>query len=146
MTLPFGSGNAVRQMVTNPNSQTDKNTKHNRKVDVFMALKERTQKIIEQYNLNEKIENLTKDLLAIPYAADVEYDLDGFVDNIPQVIFLVKYDIPVSWDTYFERKNKLVFDIVETAKKHGLRRSEDSIEDYGQHFYCVFYHDKNWRN
>jgi hypothetical protein len=110
-----------------------------------MALKERTQKIIEQYNLNEKIENLTKDLLSIPYAVDVEYDLDGFLDNLSQVIFLVKYDIPVSLDDYFKVRQKFLYDVIEVAKKNGLNRSGDSIEDYGQHFYFVFNHNKSWR-
>lgn len=110
-----------------------------------MALKERTQKIIEQYNLNDKIEKLTKDLLSIPHAVDVEYDLDGFLDNIGDFIFLVKYDIPVSLDDYFLVRHRLVQNVIETADKHGLRLSGDRIEDYGQHFYFVFYHDNSWR-
>ena len=110
-------------------------------------MKERTQRIIEEYNLNEKIESLTKDLLSIPYAVDVEYDLDSFLDNIPQVIFLVKYDIPTSMDAcdYYKARQGLIFDVIDTAKPHGLRKSEDMIEDYGEHFYFVFYHDKSWR-
>lgn len=122
---------------------TDKKT--NRKDDVFMALKERTQKIIEQYKLNDKIEKLTEDLLKIPYAVDVEYDLDGFLDNIGDFIFLVKYDIPVSLPDYFKVRQRFVHNVIEVADKHGLRKSGDSIEDYGQHFYFVFYHDKSWR-
>lgn len=111
-------------------------------------MKERTQRIIERYNLNDKIENLTKDLLAIPYAVSVEYDLDGFLDNIPQVIFLVKYDIPISLDAcdYFKARQGLIYDVIGTASNHGLRKSEDIIEDYGEHYYFVFYHDKSWRD
>ena len=105
----------------------------------------RTQKIIEQYNLNNKIESLTKDLLSIRYAVGVEYDLNSFLDNIPQVIFLVKYDIPVRLDDYFKVRTKFKQDVIEVAKQHGLHKSEDTIEDYGEHFYFVFYHDKTWR-
>ena len=110
-----------------------------------MALQERTQRIIEEYKLNDKIENLTKDLLSIPHAVNVEYDLDSFVDNMPIVIFLVKYDIPVTLDDYYKVRHRLVQNVLETADKHGLRPSGDRIEDYGEHFYFVFYHDKTWR-
>lgn len=104
----------------------------------------RTQKIIEQYKLNDKIESLTKDLLSIPHSVEIEFDLDSFED-LPIVIFLVKYDIPVSLDDYYKVRHRLVQNVIETAYRHGLRKSEDTIEDYGEHFYFVFYHDKSWR-
>ena len=106
---------------------------------------ERTKRIIEEYNLTEKIEKLTGDLLKIHYAVGVEYDLDGFLDRIPQVIFLVEYDIPVSSDEYYKLRSELRRSVLEVAARHGLRKSEDTIEDYGRHFYFVFYHDKTWR-
>lgn len=106
---------------------------------------ERTKRIIEEYGLTEKIEKLTGDLLKIPCAVGVEYDLDGFLDDIPTVIFLVKYDIPVTAENYFGLRYVLKRGVIEAAQKHGLRKSEDTIEDYGEHFYFVFYHDKTWR-
>lgn len=108
-------------------------------------MKENTKRIMERYNLSDKIESLTKDLLEIRHAVGVEFDLNCFLDNIPQVIFLVKYDIPVSLNDYFKTRTKFKHDVIEVAKQHGLHKSEDTIEDYGQHFYFVFYHDKTWR-
>jgi hypothetical protein len=108
-------------------------------------MKESTKRIMERYNLSDKIENLTKDLLEIRHAVGVEFDLNCFLDNIPQVIFLVKYDIPVRLDDYFKVRIKFKQDVIEVAKQHGLHKSEDTIEDYGEHFYFVFYHDKTWR-
>ena len=108
-------------------------------------MNERTNRIIERYNLTEKIEKLTGDLLKIPNAVGVEYDLDGFLDNIPQVIFLVEYDIPVAAENYFDLRSDLRRDVLTVAREHGLRKSEDLIEDYGKHFYFVFYHDESWR-
>lgn len=103
-----------------------------------------TKHIIEKHNLTEKIEQLTGDLLSIPYAVGVEFDLDNFED-IPQVIFLVEYDIPVEADNYCKLLSELKGSVLEVAARHGLRKSEDTIEDYGRHFYFVFYHDKTWR-
>ena len=105
---------------------------------------ERTKHIIEEYNLAEKIEKLTGDLLKIPYAVGVEYDLDGFLDNIPQVIFLVEYGIPVEAENYYQLRSELRRGVLEVAARHGLRKSEDTIEDHGRHFYFVFYHDQTW--
>lgn len=106
---------------------------------------ERTKRIIEEYNLTEKIEKLTGDLSEISHAVGVEYDLDGFLDNIPQVILLVEYDIPVEAENYYKLRSELRRGVLEVAQRHGLRKSEDTIEDYGKHFYFVFYHDKSWR-
>ena len=109
-------------------------------------MKENTKRIMERYNLTNKIEHLTNDLLKIHHAVGVEFDLNCFLDNIPQVIFLVKYDIPVKVEDYFKVRAKFKHDVIETAKQHGLYKSEDTIEDYGEHFYFVFYHDKSWRD
>ena len=83
-------------------------------------------------------------MLKIPCTVGVEFDLDNFED-IPQVIFLVEYDIPVSSDEYYKLRSELRRGVLEVAARHGLRKSEDTIEDYGRHFYFVFYHDKTWR-
>ena len=106
---------------------------------------ERTKRIIERCHLTEKIEKLTGDLLKIPGAVQIEYDLDGFLDAIPQVICLVKYDIPVTAENYFDLRSNLRREVISVAREHGLRKSEDTIEDYGEHFYFVFYHDESWR-
>jgi hypothetical protein len=109
-----------------------------------MSHAERTQRIIEKHNLNKKIESLTNDLLKLPHAVEIEYDLDCFPE-LPIVIFLVKYDIPVQLKDCYKIRHRLIHNVIETADKHGLRKSEDTIEDYGEHFYFVFYCDKSWR-
>lgn len=106
---------------------------------------ERTKRIIERYNLTEKIEKLTGDLLKIPHAVGVEYDLDSLIDNMPIVVFLVEYDILASSEEYYKLRSELIRGVLEVATRHGLRKSEDTIEDYGRHFYFVFYHDETWR-
>lgn len=53
------------------------------------------------------------------------------------VIFLPKYNIPVSAEDYFERRRTLLTEVIRIAGKNGMARTEDRIEDYGQHFYIV---------
>lgn len=105
---------------------------------------ERTKKTAEEFGITDKLEALTSDLMQIKGVVNVEYDLDGFWDNMRQVIFLPKYDIPVEADDYFKQRSEMLKNVLETAKQHGLTRTEDSIEDYGEHFYIVTQHDKSW--
>lgn len=44
-----------------------------------------------------------------------------------------------------EKKRKaLKASAMETASKFGLTKTGDRIEDYGEHSYGVFKHDKSW--
>ncbi len=72
----------------------------------------------------------------------VEFDLDGFWDDLNQVIFLTGYDIP--FNTYYSTRRQMIESIVSIAAAHGLTRTVDSIEDYGAHLYFVFSCDKRW--
>lgn len=99
-------------------------------------LNERNRKTAEIHGILPLIEKLQADLLALEGVEDVDFDLDGFWDNIPYVIFLPKYNIP-SGDDYFKRRRILLTKILYEAQNNGLYRTEDSIEDYGQHFYIV---------
>lgn len=99
---------------------------------------ERIKEIIaERLGLTEKIEKLQRELLEIEYIEDVDFDLDGFCDNMNEVIFLTKYNIPVSAEKYFSLRRKMVEEILETAARNGLKRTEDRIEDYGTWLYFV---------
>lgn len=100
-------------------------------------LNEREQRTADRFGITEKVESFETDLLTIPGVVKVEFDLDGFYDNLHQLIFLPKYDIPVSAPDYFVQRRELLSSVLETAKKHGLTRTGDRIEDYGQHFYIV---------
>ena len=86
---------------------------------------------------NYRVEELKRDLLAVDGVVDVEFDLDGFWDNMGQVIFLPKYSIPVHSEDYYQRRRAMIVRILEVCAKHGLKRSGDRIEDYGEHLYIV---------
>lgn len=98
-------------------------------------LNERNRKTAEHYGLLPLVEKLQTNLMAIEGVEDVDFDLDGFWDNIPYVIFLPKYNI--AGDDYFKRQRVLLTKILYEAENLGLFRTGDSIEDYGQHFYIV---------
>lgn len=98
---------------------------------------EKQRKTAERFGLTEKIEKLQSDLLKIEYIEDVDFSLDGFYDNMNQVIFLTKYNIPVSAGNYYELRFKMIREILETAYENNLEQTEDRIEDYGEWFYFV---------
>lgn len=98
-------------------------------------LNARNRKTAEHHGILHLIEKLQADLLALDGVEDVDFDLDGFWDNIPQVIFLPKYNI--TGENYFIRRRILLTKILQEAEMNGLFRTGDSIEDYGEHFYIV---------
>lgn len=61
-----------------------------------------------------------------------------------QVIFLTKYNIPTASENYFELRKQLINDVIRVANNNGLRRTEDRIEDYGEHLYFVMKYGKGW--
>ena len=109
---------------------------------------DRHRKTAIKFGILEQCEAFEKDLLTIPHCVSVAFDLDGFYDNLNQVIFLTKYDISVSLEAYFIVRAKFKIDVLQVAAKYGLKPSGDNIEDYGEHFYFVTKFDKNdkdWR-
>ena len=89
----------------------------------------------EKHSILDLVETLQTNLLALDGVDDVEFDLDGFCDNIPYVIFLPEYNIP--YEDYFKHRRELLHKILNIASELGLNRTDDRIEDYGQHFYIV---------
>ena len=111
-------------------------------------IRDRHRKTAIKFGILEQCEAFEKDLLTIPHCVGVEFDLDGFYDNLNQVIFLTKYDIPVSLEDYFAVRKKFKIDVLQVAAKYGLKPSGDTIEDYGEHFYFVTEFSSNnedWR-
>ena len=100
-------------------------------------MKERTINTAKQFSILDKVEKLEAELLSIKGVVEVDFDLDGFYDNLKQVIFLTKYDIPVETENYFEARRQLIADVLKVAEENGLKRTEDRIEDYGTWFYFV---------
>lgn len=88
-------------------------------------MNDETTRIAERYGITEKCASLERDLLSIDGVTSVEFDLNGFLDDIHQVIVLVGYDFHI-----VTRKLRLAVDVVNTACLHGLEESGDRIEDY----------------
>ena len=107
-------------------------------------MRERDRRTAKNFKIVDKCEKLENELLQIKRVTEVEFDLDGFYDNIHQVIILTKYDIPVTLDNYYEVRRQLLKAVIKVAANNELTRTEDRIEDYGQHFYFVFRCSKNW--
>lgn len=107
-------------------------------------MKERELRTAKKFNIVDKVEKLKKELLEINGVTEVEFDLDGFYDNMHQIIFLTKYDIPVASENYLELREQLLNDVIKVVNNNGLTRAEDRIEDYGSHFYFVMKYEKEW--
>lgn len=96
--------------------------------------------IAKEYGISDRIEALEKALLSISGVEKVDFDLNGYFDDIHQVIIIPKYSVtPVDWksDSYYEKRKKLLNSILRTTRKAGLKRTEDRIEDMGEHWYIV---------
>ena len=109
-----------------------------------LALDERTERTAKQFNILDKIEKLQNDLMQVDGVTEVKFDIDGFYDDIQQVVFLTKYDIPVSLENYFDVRKALINNVLDVAKNNGLSRTVDRIEDYGEHFYFVMKCNNEW--
>lgn len=108
-------------------------------------------KTAEQFGILERCRAFERDLLKIKDIVSdksddgMPFDLDGFLSSIFQVIIVPQYDIRADRDDYWEARRHLKKNVVALAEQYDLHRTEDSIEDYGQHFYFVFRCGKTWR-
>lgn len=109
------------------------------KVDYSKAptLRKREWQTADAFGITYRIEELKRDILAVDGVVDVEFDLDGYWSDIQQIIFLPKYSIPGQLQDYYQRRRVMIACILEVCARHGLTRTEDSIEDYGEHLYIV---------
>ena len=133
MILPGCSG---KESAAKPNENLNMKGKFN--------MNDRTAATAARFGISEQCAALERDLLNLPGAVEVEFDLDGFYGNLRQVIFLVKFDIPAANKNYFRDLRVLRQGVIDTAARHGLTRTPDTIENYGEHLYFVFHHDKTW--
>lgn len=102
-------------------------------------MNDETTRIAERYGITEKCASLERDLLSIDGVTGVEFDLNGFLDGIHQVIALVGYDYRKV------RRWSVAGKIVEKALLyHDLNDSGDLIQDYGEHLYLVFNCGPSW--
>ena len=93
-----------------------------------------------RYGVKEQCEKLETELLAIDGVTDIDFDLDGFYDDLGQVIFLAEYDLG-----YLASRTPITQAIIEVCKNNDLYPSGDSIEDYGAHLYFVRTCGKEWK-
>lgn len=107
-------------------------------------MNDRTAATAARFGISEQCAALQRDLLTLPCAVKVEFDLDGFYDHMEQVILLVKFD--VEYRNYFRDLRALRQGVIDTAARHGLTRTPDTIENYGEHLYFVFHHDSTWEH
>lgn len=104
----------------------------------------RQKETARRFGILARCEALESDLLKIPGVVDIDFDLDGFFDNMHQVIVLVKYDIDISRPDYFDARLELLKSCTMAMLLRGLTPSGDQIEDYGEHFYFVRQCSKAW--
>lgn len=107
-------------------------------------MQDREMKTAKRFGVYDRIAEFEGKLLEIDHVVDVEFDLSGFYDDIRQVIFLPKYDIPASLPDYFEVRKAMLQQVLDVAAAFGLKSSGDTIEDYGEHFYIVRSCDDSW--
>ncbi len=108
-------------------------------------MNDRTAATAARFGISEQCAALQRDLLTLTGAVEVEFDLDGFYD-LREVIFLVKFEIPVASRNYYRDFRTLCQGVIDTAARHGLTRTPDPIENYGEHLYFVFHHDSTWEH
>ena len=71
-------------------------------------------------------------------------DLDGWYDGIRQVIIVPGYHIDAPGAEWYQQRREMISRLVETANAHGLHRTGDPLEDYGEHLYIVYQCDDTW--
>lgn len=93
--------------------------------------------IAERCNIQKAMDKLNKDILSIEGVTECDYDISGYLDDIRQVIIIPKYAIPVDHLHYYKDRERVLNELKKTLRRNGLKRTQDSIEDYGEHFYIV---------
>ena len=90
-------------------------------------------KAMDKFGVLDKMERLERTLLAVPGVKSLEYDLNGFYDDLNEVIFLAEFDPQIS----IRSKYALKTEIAKAAKACGLERTGDAVEDFGSYLYFV---------
>lgn len=110
----------------------------------MIHLKQKEKSIATKFGILSQCEALEYALLKIPNVINIEFDLSGFYDDMEQLIFLVKYSIPVTSKDYFAKKQSIVTNVLSVISEHDLVRTDDKIEDYGEHLYFVTHCGNKW--
>jgi hypothetical protein len=94
-------------------------------------------------SVQEKIQELEKELLQIDGVNAVEFDLDNYED-CHQVILLPHYDAGPLNGEYYRRRAFQLAKILTVCAAHDLHNSGDRIEDYETCWYIVRNCGKTW--
>jgi len=97
----------------------------------------------DRFGILSRLQQLESDLLQIEGVEEITFDVANY-DEIPYVIILAKYNIPVSAEDYYARRKAQLVAIFEMCRKHDLFPSGDRLEDYGEHWYIVRKTGKTW--
>ena len=106
-------------------------------------LRERDMETARLYGFADYVAKFQTSICQIKGIEDVDFDLSGFLSDIPEVILVPKYHIPADAPDYFEQRRAMLTEIIRIAGEFGMTRTEDRIEDMGQHFYIVTRLSKN---
>lgn len=91
----------------------------------------------KKFGIIDRLNKLDSELKLVKGIVETGYDLDSYNSDIPYLIFIPKYDIDVKSDTYFDDRRNQLKEIIRILNKYGFQRTEDRIEDYGEHWYIV---------
>lgn len=109
----------------------------------------KTRQTAERFGILDKMESLENELLKIPGVSPdslhdgIDFDLDGWYDDIPYVILVPGYDIPLD-ENYFDKRSDMLTRILRACAAADLHRTADPIEDYGAHYYIVTRCGERW--
>lgn len=105
-------------------------------------MRDREKRRAETLGFLDRLQALEKDLLQVEHVTDVQFDVDGFFDDIPHVCVVYRYDVPMALENYFQVRREMLHKSLEIMERHGLTRTGDTIEDYGEHYFIV--RKANW--
>ena len=103
----------------------------------------RSEKKAERLGILDKMISLESDLLLIDGICDIEYDIDGYED-LGQIILIPRYDAGELDGGYYTRRAEQLSKLLIVCGAHGLYKTGDKIEDYGEHWYIVRNADETW--
>lgn len=100
----------------------------------------------DRFGILDRLTAFEQALLTIPgvTGSDVDMDLNGWYDSIRQVIIIPGYRIDAHGAAWFQQRREMISKITQTAAAHGLRRTGDPLEDYGEHLYMVYACNDTW--
>ena len=106
-------------------------------------MRDRTMRSAEHFGLLDRLRALEAKLLKLKYIDDVDFDVDNF-DEIPQVILIPHYTVPVDDPSYFSLQQNTLANVLITCGNFDLWPSGDAIEDMGEHWYIVRRAGESW--